>query len=121
MITPKRRYIEQKQSARRRNVDFSINFEDWWEIWEQSGHWDNRGRGKGKYVMSRYNDTGPYEKHNVFIQLCEDNARQGVSGLIRSLETRKKMSNYGKNKTEEHRKKLSEAATIAHQRRKNYK
>jgi hypothetical protein len=69
----KLRYNEQRQISKKRNVDFHLSFEDWFSIWQSSGFWSLRGRGPGKYVMSRYGDQGPYSKDNVFIQLWEKN------------------------------------------------
>jgi hypothetical protein len=77
----KQRYFEQKQNARRRNIPFELSFYEWYKIWMDSGKWDQRGKGAGKYVMSRNNDIGPYAVGNVYINLCEDNAQQTNKGV----------------------------------------
>lgn len=69
------KYSCQKAKAKHRGIEFTLTFEEWWDIWQQSGKWELRGHRKGQYVMSRYNDTGPYAVDNVFIQLSEDNHR----------------------------------------------
>ena len=76
----KQRYNEQKYRATSRGIDFQLTFDDWWNIWQQSGKWEQRGCRKGQYVMSRIGDTGAYSFNNVFIQLHEMNAKDGQSG-----------------------------------------
>ena len=63
-----------------RGLEWNLSFDEWWDIWQQSGKWDQRGTSKGKYCMSRKNDTGAYELGNVFIQLSSDNVSQARVG-----------------------------------------
>lgn len=56
-------------------VKFLLSFDQWMLIWEESGHWDQRGRRKGQFVMSRKDDLGNYEPGNVFIQTGQQNAQ----------------------------------------------
>jgi len=72
----KLKYRQHRADANKRNIPFLISFEDWSNIWEQSGHWEERGRKSGQYCMSRYGDVGPYEVGNVFIQLHSANTSQ---------------------------------------------
>jgi hypothetical protein len=83
------KYSCQKSKAKHRGIDFQLTFEEWWDIWQQSGKWNERGFRKGQYVMSRKNDIGPYAIGNVFIQLSEDNHKQ----VVLSNETRLVMKN----------------------------
>lgn len=76
---PKERFHQHKMNTRDRTdalgnkIEFKLSFEEWWTIWEESGHWQERGRCVGQYCMSRFNDIGHYEIGNVFIQLkCEN-------------------------------------------------
>ena len=62
------KYRTHKNGAKQRNIPFLLTFEEWWNIWDQSGHWEERGPKKGQFVMSRYGDKGPYAVGNVFIQ-----------------------------------------------------
>ena len=71
----KQRYQEQKNAAIQRGIEWEFTFESWWKVWEDSGQWENRGRSKGKYCMSRKEDKGPYNPENVFIQTHEQNAK----------------------------------------------
>lgn len=66
--TPMGKYIAQRMRARQRGISWELTFEEWWDIWNKSGKWEQRGKTMDSYVMSRKNDTGPYSKENVFIQ-----------------------------------------------------
>lgn len=76
----KRKWWDQLTSARRRGIEFDFPFEQWLQFWLDSGHWHQRGRGKGKYVMSRIGDTGPYRVDNVEIKTQEENLSEGNIG-----------------------------------------
>jgi hypothetical protein len=76
--TPQFYYNRQKQNAKRRGVSWELTFEQWWAIWQESGKWNQRGCGRGQYVMSRYNDTGSYAIGNVFIQEAGLNGSQAL-------------------------------------------
>jgi hypothetical protein len=76
----KQKYNEQKYRAKSRGIEFILTFEEWWDIWQQSGKWEQRGCKKGCYVMSRIGDTGSYSINNVFIQLHDLNAKDGQLG-----------------------------------------
>ena len=78
MKTDKEKYWNQKAQARLRGIDFTLTFEQWWDIWQQSGKWEQRGRKKDQYVMSRIGDNGGYTFGNVFIQSNADNNRDAA-------------------------------------------
>ena len=61
-------FIQQRNQANYRLETWTITFEEWWDIWEKSGHWDQRGCKQGQYCMSRIGDQGEYSSTNVFIQ-----------------------------------------------------
>lgn len=69
-------YLQRWVARHKRNIEFLLTFEEWYDIWQKSGHWENRGRRQGQYVMSRYNDTGPYSKDNVYIQTVTANLNE---------------------------------------------
>ena len=77
-------FSRQRSMAKIRNIEWHLTFEEWWNIWEQSGKYEQRGRGAGKYCMSRKNDTGPYEVGNVYIQTIDDNNREAHKGKPQS-------------------------------------
>jgi hypothetical protein len=76
----KQRYNEQKYRATNRGIQFDLTFQQWYDIWNQSGKWEQRGCKKDHYVMSRIGDIGSYSLGNVFIQLHQLNAKDGQLG-----------------------------------------
>lgn len=54
------RWSQQKGHAKERGIGFKLTFEQWWDIWQQSGYYHLRGKNKDSYVMSRYGDIGAY-------------------------------------------------------------
>ena len=71
----KRAYDGHKKCAKRRGIPFLLTFDKWLDLWISSGHWEERGRGKDKYCMSRIGDLGAYVAGNVFIQTNSQNTR----------------------------------------------
>jgi hypothetical protein len=80
------KYLQIMRRAADRGIDFQMTFEEWMTVWLDSGHWHQRGKGLGKYNMSRINDTGPYAVGNVFIQRHEQNSSDGHRGKSKSAE-----------------------------------
>lgn len=65
--TPLRAFSRQSRAAvKDRQVGWELTLWQWWSIWQESGHWHERGVGRG-YMMCRYGDIGPYAVGNVFI------------------------------------------------------
>jgi len=85
-------YTQQKSNAKQRGVEFLMTYEEWKQVWLDSGKWELRGKGIGKYCMCRYNDEGPYAIGNVFIDLSSSNVREGNIGKVVSEETRQLMA-----------------------------
>jgi len=65
-------FSQQRKNADQRGIGWEMTLWQWWKVWEQSGHWSERGRGRG-YGMCRLNDTGPYAVDNVYIGTCVEN------------------------------------------------
>lgn len=74
--TPFGAYQSQRRNAGARGVGWELTFWQWWTIWLESGHWEQRGRGQG-YVMCRRGDVGPYAVGNVFIGTAAQNSYEG--------------------------------------------
>lgn len=72
-------YQGQRQSARQRGIGWEITTRQWLEVWNESGKLRLRGCERGKFVMSRRGDEGPYAIGNVFIQTHSDNIREGFA------------------------------------------
>lgn len=69
----------QRQSAANRGIAWGLTFAQWFAVWQTSGKLHLRGKGKGKYLMSRVNDAGGYELGNVHIQLATENSKEAVA------------------------------------------
>ena len=111
------KYRGQQSHSKSRGIEFNLTFEEWLDIWLDSGYWHLRGKGKGKYVMSRIGDTGPYSLENVFIQSNSDNVIQAQRGRRNSLE-----SNLKRSLTQSGRKQTPEwIAKKAESKRKHHK
>jgi hypothetical protein len=78
-ITKKDRsaYASQKSHAKQRGIPFNLTFEEWFDWWQATGHYHERGRNKHCYVMARYNDTGPYQLGNIYCCTVAENTRTG--------------------------------------------
>lgn len=76
------KYERQVQNSRARGIPFHLTFAQWLAIWQTSGKLRLCGRGKGRYCLSRLEDSGAYELGNVHVQLCTDNSRDAVAKWI---------------------------------------
>lgn len=92
--------IQKYHATKYRNIEWHFTFEEWLAWWGDDIV--NRGQGKGKLVMARHGDTGPYHPNNVRKCLHEDNARE--SGW----------ANKGKTRTDEFRELKREQAIKQH-------
>lgn len=66
-------FFRQKRSAGQRGIDWCMTFPEWCRVWDESGKVALRGRGRGRYCMSRKGDAGPYSVGNVRIITNEEN------------------------------------------------
>lgn len=88
--TPLGAFSRQKKNARHRGIAWELRLWDWWQVWQASGKWDERGRGNG-YVMARYGDQGAYTLGNVKIITGSENASEAnnKSGLPMGVSIRR--------------------------------
>lgn len=81
----KKHFSDQRTAAARRCIPFLLSFQEWLQIWTDSGHLVERGRGIGRYCMARFGDAGAYRVGNVRIIRNEENrAEQIVSDDTRA-------------------------------------
>lgn len=71
-----RAYRYQQISAKYRALSFTLTLKQWWDLWQQSGHWAQRGRGANSYCMARVKDRGGYDFGNVYITTCRENGQE---------------------------------------------
>jgi hypothetical protein len=89
--TPRNAYATHKSHAKQRGIEFKMTFAEWFSVWTESGHWNERGHRHGCYVMARYGDVGPYAVGNVKIELHEINSVESTIGVPRTAEVRAKI------------------------------
>jgi len=66
---------QQKNQAQWREEGWCIDFETWARMWNESGQWENRGRERGTYCMSRIDWSLPWTADNVAIITREQHAQ----------------------------------------------
>jgi NUMOD3 motif len=81
----KQSYVSHKSSAKIRKIDFLLTYDEWFQIWFDSGHLEQRGCRLGQYVMSRPGDIGPYSVDNVRIITNAQNTNEAGIGNQRRL------------------------------------
>jgi len=103
----KRKYCCHRNRAKRSGIEWELTYIKWYTIWVKSGHWHERGRKRGQYVMARYGDKGPYSEDNVKIITTSEN----LSEWDRNIEYRSKISKAGRDRvfTPDHRRKIGNA------------
>lgn len=67
--TPIGTYRRHKASAKTRGIEFALTFDQWWGIWQKSGHYKDRPF----YHMCRTGDRGGYVLGNIRIDAARNN------------------------------------------------
>lgn len=76
--SPLQRFVAQRKNARSRGITWELTFVDWWQIWQESGKWQQRGCHMDDFVMARHGDLDtPYSKDTVYICTSLKNLRDG--------------------------------------------
>src|SRR5258706_9221221 len=61
-------YLTHKRDALRKGVAYDISFEDWKDMWNSSGHFQDKGSKTGQYTMVRLDKTKPFTFGNIEIK-----------------------------------------------------
>ena len=69
-------FIQQRNQAQWREEGWEISFEAWKQLWDESGQWENRGRARSCYCMTRLDHRLPWSIDNVEIVTREQHSRQ---------------------------------------------
>jgi len=77
-------FQQQRGAAKHRSIPWKLPYWEWLQIWQESGHLEERGCYKGEWVMARNGDKGAYEAGNVKIVRCETNNREARAGKPRA-------------------------------------
>jgi len=65
-LRPTRAFVMQRNNARRRGIAWNLTLAEWWKIWQDSGHWLERGRHR--YGMGRRDNSRGFDIGNVEIR-----------------------------------------------------
>lgn len=60
-----------RNQCKHNGIEWNLTLEQWWDIWQKSGQWKNRGTKKGQYVLARKDKSKPYKIGNVHVVLAE--------------------------------------------------
>lgn len=80
MLSDRRQFSMQKARAKQRGIEFKLTFDEWLGWWKATGHYHERGKNKGKYVMARKGDSGAYELGNIECITHSRNCKVGNKG-----------------------------------------
>lgn len=69
-------FTMQRKQSRARGIAWAMTFAEWWGLWQESGKWLKRGRGRNNYCMARWADDGPYDIKNAHICTCKQNGQE---------------------------------------------
>lgn len=92
-------WLQQRNQAQYREEGWTISFEDWVRAWDASGHWEERGRVKGTWCMTRKDWSTPWTVDNIQIITREDHAKLQGSALAagwRSIAQKRRRAKLGK-------------------------
>jgi NUMOD3 motif len=92
MRKAKLRFKQHRDNAKRRDILFLFGFPLWIGTWWESGHWFERGRCQGQWVMARRQDRGAYEIGNVTIITNAANVVEAFGGKPMPAATRAKIA-----------------------------
>lgn len=76
-------YKAQQSNCRKRGLTWQLTFPEWCRVWDESGKWEQRGRGGNSYVMARKQDLGPYAAWNVYVTTMAQNTADYQAELKR--------------------------------------
>lgn len=98
-------YNSQRQTSKRRGVEFLLSFDEWVGWWESTGKMHLRGKRRGCYQMCRLGDVGPYSIDNIYCGSVSENSALPTKGKPRPKEFNKKTGDSlrGKQRSVEHR------------------
>lgn len=99
-LTPRQKFSMQRVSAKNRNIDWKLTFEEWLSWWGDD--FEKRGCSHpDNLVMARIGDKGPYSLDNIIKLTVAENARdcrsrnkfkgRPIGSYSHSIETKQKI------------------------------
>ncbi|MEJ7930992.1 hypothetical protein WG922_13535 [Ramlibacter sp. AN1015] len=66
------RFHGQRHAYLKKGRAWNLTFEQWCELWEYSGKWDQRGKFKHQYCLWVLDKDQPFELGNVAVMTCSE-------------------------------------------------
>lgn len=61
----KHAFTRSRAQAKLRGAEWCMTIDEWFDMWDNSGLWEERGRVLGTYYMRRIDDGGPWHPSNI--------------------------------------------------------
>ncbi len=76
-IISKARFRDQRKAAAKRGIAFNLTYEQWYNWYLSQGVDKNIRQGKDGncWCMCRFNDSGPYELGNIYLDTNSNNVK----------------------------------------------
>ena len=87
-LSDNRKFTMHRANAKSRSVAFELTFDEWLAWWKDTGHYHERGKRRGQYVMGRKGDVGPYALGNIECVQAQVNSVVPHKGSVMSAEHR---------------------------------
>ena len=71
-----KKFKDKRYDSKKRNIEFKLSFEEWYSWWFSHGIDKNVNSGYNtgeSMCMCRFNDTGPYELNNIYLDTSSNN------------------------------------------------
>ncbi len=65
--TPAAAFTAQRDSARHRGIVWALSLPAWWQIWQASGHWTERGASGDRFTLARVDPKAGFTQDNVAV------------------------------------------------------
>jgi hypothetical protein len=69
------KYLISKNQAGFRSEPWGLTFDQWWQLWEDSGHWQDRGKGSKSWCMIQQDTSLGWIPGNCTIVLRSDSLK----------------------------------------------
>lgn len=65
-------YYDWLSSMKKKGVPVELTLQQWLDFWNNSGQWENRGRGRMDFCMCRKDTEKPFSVTNIELRLVKD-------------------------------------------------
>lgn len=76
-------FRSQRCNAQRRGIQWTLSLVDWWEIWQASGKYKQRGKLHDQYVLTRHDFDRGFVPDNVCVTTFSKAAQAAIRDTIK--------------------------------------